>query len=103
MADTHYAFDRSKTAGYRLALAHEALDGLRHLKNERDTMVQMRNGDGSLDSHYDAVTTAYGFANSADAKNAFLELDSLVAKIDTDASVSSVKAAINQFLARLRS
>jgi len=39
----------------------------------------------------------------ADAKNAFLELDAVLGKINVDSSVSNVKAAIAQFLARLRS
>ena len=104
MADTHFAFDRSKTAGNRLAKTYEGLEtAMNGLLAERDTMLQMRNGDGSLDSHYDAVTNAYGFANSADAKNAFLELDAVLGKLNTDNAVSSVKSAIWQFIARIRS
>lgn len=106
MADNHFAFDRSgsRPAGYRLGRAHEGLDtAIKGLVDERDTMIQMRDGDGSQDAHYAAVKTAYGFGSDADAKSAFLELDSLLAKINTDGAVSSVRAAIGQFLSRLRS
>lgn len=106
MADTHYAFDRTggKAAGFRLGRAHEALDNaIKWLVDERDTMIQMRDGDGSQDAHYAEAKTAYGFVTDAEAKAAFLELDSVLAKLTTDAGVSSVNAAIKQFVARLRS
>lgn len=105
-AETHYGFNRSGSlaAGYRLGVAVESLDkAVKGLVDERDTMIQMRDGDGSQNAHYAAVTTAYGFSSDAEAKGAFLELDSLIAKLQTDSSVSGVKAAIAQFLARLRS
>jgi hypothetical protein len=105
MADNHYSFDRTggKAAGWRLGRAVEALDNAsKWLVDERDAMIQMRDGDGSQDTHYASVTTAYGFSNDAEAHSAFLELDSLLAKINVDASVSSVKAAIGQFIARFR-
>ena len=105
-AETHYGFNRNIAAGFRLGRAHEALDNaMVYLVAERDTMVQMRDGaDCPSDSAcYAAVTVAYGFSSNVEARGAFLELDSLCAKITTDASVSSVNAAITQFLSRLRS
>ena len=104
--ETHYAFNRNIPAGFRLGRAHEGLDiALVGLVAERDTMVQMRDGaDCPSDSAcYAAVTSAYGFSSNVEARGAFLELDALCAKLTTDASVTSVNAAIKQFLARLRS
>lgn len=104
--ETHYAFDRNSPAGFRLGRAHEGLDlALVGLVAERDTMLQMRDGaDNPGDaSNYAAVTAAYGFVSDAEARGAFLELDALVAKLTTDASVTDVHAAIKQFLSRLRS
>lgn len=105
-AETHYGFNRNIPAGYRLGRAHEGLDlAMVGLVAERDAMVQMRDGaDCPSDSAcYAAVTSAYGFTSNVEARGAFLELDSLVAKMTTDASQTSVNAAIKQFLARLRS
>lgn len=105
-ADTHYAFNRNLPAGYRLGRAHEGLDiAIVGLVAERDAMVQMRDGaDCPSDSAcYASVTAAYGFSSNVEARGAFLELDSLVAKLTSDASQTSVYAAIKQFLARLRS
>lgn len=105
MADNHFSFDRTggKAAGWRLGRAHEALElAMKGLVDERDAMIQMRSGDGSLDSHYTEVTARYGFSSDAEAHSAFLELDSVLGKLTVGSSVSSVKAAIRQFLARLR-
>ena len=104
--ETHYGFNRNIPAGYRLGRAHEGLDlAMVGLVAERDAMVQMRDGaDCPSDSAcYASVTTAYGFASNAEARGAFLELDSVVAKLTSDASQTNVYAAIKQFLARLRS
>ena len=62
----------------------------------RDTMVQMRTGDGSLDSHYSVVKSRFGFLTDADAKAAFDELDSAYAKTSGDGQVSNVYTARNQ-------
>jgi hypothetical protein len=105
MADTHYTFNRNLPAGFRLGRAHESLDNAqRYLVDERNAMIQMRDGADVPGSpaNYAGVTAAYGFSTDADAQAAFLELDSLVAKIGTDASVTGVLAAITQFLARFR-
>lgn len=104
--ETHYGFNRNLPAGFRLGRAHEGLDlAMVGLVAERDAMVQMRDGaDCPSDSAcYASVTTAYGFSSNAEARGAFLELDSVVAKLTSDASQTNVYAAIKQFLARLRS
>jgi len=103
MADNHYLFDRNKPAGFRLGRAHEDLDNaLARLVNERDAMTQMLDGDGSQDGHYAAHVTAYGFGDTADAHAAYSELSAAIGKLTTDASVSSVNAALKQFVARFR-
>ncbi|HYE86359.1 MAG TPA: hypothetical protein VEA16_08385 [Vicinamibacterales bacterium] len=105
-AETHYGFNRNAPAGFRLGRAHEGLDlAMVGLVAERNAMVQMRDGaDCPSDAAcYAAVTAAYGFSSNAEARGAFLELDSLVAKLTSDASQTNVKAAIDQFLSRLRS
>jgi hypothetical protein len=105
MADNHYTFDRtgSKAAGVRLGIAHEALEqAIAGLTFERDTMTQMLDGDGSADEHFEEHVAAYGFTDTADAHAAYGELTSLLGKLTTDESVTGVRAAIDQFLARFR-
>lgn len=99
MADSHYGFDRNRPGGFRLGRGHQALDDTyRYLVDERDTMVQMRSGDGSQDSHYATITAAYGFSDDAESHAAFLELDSVVGQL----MIAGVVAAVRQFLARFR-
>ena len=103
MADNHYVFDRTLPAGFRLGRAFDALDNAKQwLLAEKDTMTQMLDGDGSAITHFNAHVTAYGFTDTTNAKAAYEELGALIGKIDTDASVSSVKTAIAQALARFR-
>lgn len=99
MADQHFQFDRTggKPAGVRLGRAHEALEhAVAGLGAERNTMVQMFDGDGSADAHFEAHVAAYGFTDTTDAHAAFMELDSLVGQLE------GIRAAVEQFLARFR-
>ena len=68
----------------------------------RDVMIQMRDGDGSVATHYAECTTRFGFASDASAKAAFDELDSAYSKTSGDGSVSNVRAARDQLFAKLR-
>jgi hypothetical protein len=68
----------------------------------RDMMIQMRDGDGSQDAHYDNIATRFGFETSAKARAAFEELDSAYSKTSGNDSVSNVRAARDQFYAKLR-
>jgi hypothetical protein len=68
----------------------------------RDVMIQMRDGDGSLSDHYSEVSSRFGFANNDKAKEAFEELDSAYSKTSGNGSVSNVRAARDQFYAKLR-
>lgn len=104
MADNFFAYNRNIPSGFRLGRGVEALDqALEDLVDERDAMTQMINGDGSDPSHYNQHVTAYGFDSTTDARNAYLELDSLVSKLTSNGSQSSVFDAIKQFLARFDS
>lgn len=68
----------------------------------RDVMIQMRDGDGSDDSHYGIVKVRFGFENEAKARAAFEELDSAFSKTSGNGSVSNVRAARDQLFAKLR-
>jgi len=82
------------------------LEGFELLERQRAIDIQYRDGDGSQAAHYDLLAAAGGFqagdyadANAA-AKASFDELDSLYAKLSTNASVSSVNAAMYQAAAK---
>lgn len=103
MAVGHITFDRNTSAGgfFGNALAHfEA--GLEQLKDVRDAMAQMIDGNGSEDEHYTYAVSRYGFPNAAAARAAYLELSAMLGKLDTNAPVENVAAAINQALAKFR-
>ncbi len=68
----------------------------------RDLMVQMRDGDGSSNAHYAELTARFGFVDDAGARAAFEELDSAYSKTSGNGSVSNVRAARDQFFAKLR-
>jgi hypothetical protein len=105
-AETHYGFNRNTPAGYRLGRDLEGVEFALHLCDfERPTMIAMRDGaDNPADpANYAAMTTAYGFTSDAEARGAFLEVDSFCGKFNTDASVSGNLATTMQLLARLRS
>ena len=72
------------------------------LTDLRETMVQMRTGDGSQDAHYAVITEQFGFKNDAEARSAFEEFDSAWGKLNTDASVEFVRAELVQLFAKLR-
>jgi hypothetical protein len=72
------------------------------IKDVRDVMIQMRDGDGSVATHYAEVTARFGFTTDAKAKEAFDELDSAYSKTSGDAQVTNVRAARDQLYAKLR-
>jgi hypothetical protein len=72
------------------------------LSDVRDVMIQMRDGDGSVDTHYAVVQEKFGFASNTTAKAAFDELDSAYSKTSGNGSVSNVRAARDQLFAKLR-
>ncbi len=72
------------------------------MRDVRDCMIQMRDGDGSQAVHYAECTARYGFVSDAQAKAAFDELDSAYSKTSGDASVANVRTARDQLFAKLR-
>lgn len=82
-----------------LDLNEQADDQLRDI---RDCMVQMIDGDGSQNIHYAELTKRFGFADDAAAHAAFLEIDSAFSKTSADGNVSNVRAARDQLFNKLR-
>lgn len=104
MPDNFFAFNRNVPSGFRLGRGVESLgQAMKDLVDERDAMTQMINGDGSDPSHFNQHVAAYGFDSTTDARNAYLELDSVVGKLTSNDSQSSVFDAIKQFRARFDS
>lgn len=103
MAFLHIHFNDQTQYGRLLRRALNLCeDGDEALKDVRDLMIQMRDGDGSQDVHYAENTTRFGFVSDTAARAAFLETDSCYSKTSGDASVSSVRSARDQWLAKLR-
>ena len=107
MAAAIFIFDPLKDPFKEVASAGAALrDARDRLKHARDEIIQWRSGDGSSAAHYALLQSkssfeagGYADANTA-TKAAFDELDSMISKLLTDASVSSILAAVDQFCAK---
>ena len=103
MAFSHIHFNDQTGYGRQLRRMLNLMEeGDDLMKDVRDVMIQMRDGDGSQDVHYAEVTSRFGFASDAKARAAFEELDSAYSKTSGDGSVSNVRAARDQLYARLR-
>ena len=103
MAFAHIHFNDQAAYGRmlrRMLQMSEESDDL--MKDVRDVMIQMRDGDGTQAAHYAEVTAKFGFASDAKAREAFLELDSAYSKTSGDGQVSNVRAARDQLFAKLR-
>lgn len=103
MAFAHLHFNDQTQYGRslrRMLNMSEESDDL--MKDVRDVMIQMRDGDGSQSTHYAEVTARFGFVDDAASKAAFDELDSAFSKTSGDGSVSNVRAARDQLFARMR-
>lgn len=103
MAANHIHFNDQTQYGRllrRTLQMSEEADDL--LTDVRDLMIQMRDGDGSQDSHYTELTSRFGFASDAKARAAFEELDSAYSKTSGNGSVDNVRAARDQLYAKLR-
>lgn len=103
MAFNHIYFNDQTSYGRmlrRMLQMSEEADDL--MKDVRDVMIQMRDGDGSQAVHYAEVTSRFGFTTDAKAKEAFEELDSAYSKTSGDGSVSNVRTARDQLYTKLR-
>lgn len=114
MAIAHLQFGSSTSAAQYLRA------GLSSLESGRDTLIKslaqmqtMLSGDGSSIAHFDEVVIRFAVADwtagqevtdahRTVAKGIFDELNSALFKLTTDASVSSVQAAILQLLNKTR-
>lgn len=108
MAAAHMYFNqelRPYGAMLRLMLLRsEEADDL--MTDVRDVMIQMRDGadDGDEGNHanYAEITARFGFVSDAQARAAFLEIDSAYSKTSGDGAVDHVRAARDNLFAKLR-
>jgi tetrahydromethanopterin S-methyltransferase subunit H len=104
MAITHISFNDQTNHGRQLR-AHlnkleEAVEGLDDLVK---TMALMLDGDGTQSAHFTSyIITKFGFPDAATAKACWDELNSVSFKLQTNASVSDVNAAIKQVVNKHR-
>lgn len=103
MAVAHIAFNDQTQHGRLLRQFLNGLETSLDTGNDvLDVMAKMLDGNGSDASHFAYFVSKFGFATTADAKAAFDELNSIMFKLNTDASVTSVNAAMKQVIAKLR-
>ena len=115
MAEAHIHFDDSTRYGSMLRdmlRTNERADDM--MADVRDMLIQMRDGDGSQNSHYANVVIRLRFADydptqgaptdaqCAKARAAFEELDSAFSKTSGNGSVTNVRAARDQLFAKMR-
>lgn len=99
MAVAHITFDRNTPYGQTLRKALDQFESSRQTLIElRDTMTQMKDS-GSFTSY---AVAKFGCLDIQGVTDLFGELDACLAKLTTDGSVSSVNAATEQLLAKLR-
>lgn len=105
MAFAHIHFDDQSQYGRKLRRLLQLMEESDDLFTDvRDVMIQMRDGaDNPADpANYAEVTSRFGFASNAKAREAFLELDSAYSKTSGNGSVDNVRAARDQLFAKLR-
>lgn len=99
----HIYFNKTSQYGAMLwRLLRQLEEGDDLFSDIRDVMIQMRDGDGSQDTHYAEVRIRFGFETDAKARAAFEEIDSAYSKTSGNGSVSNVRAARDQLFAKLR-
>lgn len=103
MAVTHIVFNASPSWGAMLRQSLRDLEnGLDGLNDTIACMSRMIDGDGSSEAHFTYMVNRYGFTTNAEAKAAFEELNSLASKLNTNASVTDVNAALLQAFSKFR-
>lgn len=103
MAFTHIHFDGGTPYGQilrRMLRANEEADD--QLADVMSLFQSMLDGDGSLDAHYNEVTSRFAFPSNAVAHAAFNELASAYAKTSGNGAVTNVRAARDQLFTFLR-
>lgn len=103
MAVTHISYNSSTQHGTLLHAALKGLeDGLDLLNDTLSSMSRMIDGDGSQDAHYAYMRDKFGFPTEAEAHAAFNELNSAAFKLNTNASVTDMNAALLQVFSKFR-
>ena len=101
MAATNIPFDRSNQFGQEIKAL---LNAYRKVNQDGplilSAMAHMIDGDGTSDTHFTEMVTLGIYDNTTDAKASYDELQSVNAKLTTDASVTSVDAALKQVCAK---
>lgn len=101
MAVGHISYNDQLPHGRDLRRCLQLLqEGHDRLPDLLAAMAQMVDGDGSNAAHFTYVTSKFGFASDAKAKEAWDELNSLQSKFSGDGSVTFVNAALNQAFAK---
>ena len=103
MAFSHLHFNDQTQYGRMLRRTLNLLEeGDDLLADVISVMTTMIDGNGSSEAHFTEVTTRFGFASNADAKAAYDEAQSCYSKTSGNGTVSDVRAARDQFFAKLR-
>ncbi len=100
---THFIFSAATPGGSRLRNGLVQLEqGKANLTTEQATMTAALDGDGSNIAHFGNVVSEYGFSNTTTAKAAWDELNSALAKINTDSAQTNTDTALKQLFTKLR-
>lgn len=115
MAVAHILFDETSQYGRKLRACLNLMEQADEAQVDvRDVLIQMRDGDGSQDAHYATVVKRLGVegytstqgdptaGQLAKARSLFEEFDSAFSKTSGNGSVSNVRAARDQVIAKLR-
>lgn len=103
MSISHLNFNENTVHGRLLRVGVNHLElGLEGLNDVLNVLGTMIDGDGSSAAHFTYATSKFGFDSDASTKAAYEELNSLMAKLNTDSNVSSVNAAILQVVNKFR-
>lgn len=103
MAMTHIQFNDQLQHGRYLRRGLQMLEeGRETLIKAKDVMSTMIDGDGTSIAHFNEVTSRFGFVDNTTSKEAWDELNSAIAKLTTDAQVTSVQSALLQLFSKMR-
>lgn len=103
MSVQHLLYNTGSSHGALLKTALVQLSmGFNGLNDLKGAMQLMIDGDGTSSTHFDYMRDRFGFVDSATAKAAWEELNSVLSKLNTNDSVSSVNAALLQVFNKFR-
>lgn len=98
----HVPLDQSKPLGNQYRYAASLAKDLRdYLKNLRDASTPFLTGDSGLDASYDGFVANGVGTTTAEAHNAFTQLDTLVNALSTNADQTAVLDKLTQFITYL--